>query len=97
MQVYATPMRRMGLALPRKEISRSEGVRGDVRVTCIMDSEMGRATNTEEIIAGPGMQEHPLPALRDARLSGMSTVGFVLTGFETVDGRAYAQSWWCRL
>lgn len=59
---------------------------------------MGRATNLAEVLTGTGMQDQPLPPLHDARLSGMATLGFVLSGFEGIDGCgcAYAQSWWCR-
>lgn len=90
-------MRRRGVALSRKEIGKDRGVKGDVRVTCVQDQDLGRATNIAELCGGPGMQSVTLPVLRDVRLSGMATSEFVLSGFEQVDGCAYAQSWWCRL
>jgi ABC-type transport system involved in cytochrome c biogenesis permease subunit len=35
--------------------------------------------------------------LHDATLSWMGPNGFVLTGFQIINGVAYAQSWWYRL
>lgn len=90
MQMLVTPMQQRGVAIPRKERGKAQGVRGDVRVICIHDQDMGRATNVAELFAGAGMQSVTLPALRDVRLLGMSTLGFVLNGFELIDGCAYA-------
>ncbi|WP_422402824.1 hypothetical protein [Pseudomonas sp. GZD-209] len=97
MHMLITPMRQRGIDLTPQERRQGRAVKGDVRVTCVQDARMGRATNLAEGAAGPGMQDHPLPPLHDARLSGMATLGFVLSGFEVIDGCAYAQSWWCRM
>lgn len=97
MYMLITPMRHRGVDLTPQERRQARPVKGDVRVACVQDARMGRATNLAEVIAGSGMQNHPLPPLHDARLSGMATLGFVLSGFEVIDGCAYAQSWWCRL
>lgn len=97
MHMLITPMRQRGIDLTPQERRRFRAVKGDVLVTCVQDARMGRAANRAEVLAGPGMQEMPLPPLYDARLSGMATLGFVLSGFEVIDGCAYAQSWWCRL
>lgn len=37
-----------------------------------------------------------LPPLLDARISGMATNAFTLSGLEEIDGCLYAKSWWCR-
>lgn len=97
MQMLVTPMRQRGIDLTPQERRQWRAVKGDVRVACVQDARMGRATNLAEVTTGPGMQNHSLPPLHDARLSGMATLGFVLSGFELIDGCAYAQSWWCRL
>ncbi|GFM73008.1 hypothetical protein PSCICL_40000 [Pseudomonas cichorii] len=80
-----------------KSCRQARVVKGDVRVTCVQDVRMGRATNLAEVTTGTGMQSPPLPPLHDARLSGMATLGFVFSGFEVIDDCAYAQPWWCRL
>lgn len=97
MHMLITPMRQRGIDLTPQERRKAKAVRGDVRVACVQDERMGRATNLAEVLAGPGMQDRPLPPLHDARLSGMASLGFVLSGFEVIDECAYAQSWWCRL
>lgn len=68
---------------------RSPPVKGGVRVMCVQEARMGRATNLVEI--HPAMPMQPKP-LYDARLSGMPTSEFVLSGFELFDGSAYAQA-----
>lgn len=90
MRMLVTPMRRLGIDLTPQERRNYQPVKGDVRVMCVEDARMGRATNLAEIVPGLPMEEQPLPPLRDARLSGMATMGFVLSGFEVIDGCAYA-------
>lgn len=97
MRMLVTPMRRRGVDLTPQERRQYNAAKGDVRVMCVEDERMGRATNLAEVHPPLPMQEKPLSPLYDARLSGMSTAGFVLSGFEVIDGCAYAQSWWCRL
>lgn len=60
-------------------------------------SEFGRSANVARLEVGMPLEPDPLPRLLDATLAGMAVTGFVLSGVEFVDGRAYAQSWWCRL
>ncbi|MEI2828807.1 hypothetical protein [Pseudomonas mosselii] len=62
----------------------------------LQDAQLGRATNLAEVRPDLPMQPAPLLPLFDAKLSGMATLGFVLSGFEVIDGCTYAQSWWCR-
>ena len=97
MWMLVTPMRNRGVDLSQQERRRYPAIRGDVRVDCVQDERLGRASNVAEIVAGLPMEKQPLPRLHDAKLSGMATLGFVLSGFEVIDGCAYAQSWWCRL
>lgn len=97
MWMLVTPMRHCGVDLTPQERRQYKAAKGDVRVMCVEDERMGRATNLAEVHPLLPMQEKQLPSLYDARLSGMSTLGFVLSGFEMIDGCAYAQSWWCRL
>lgn len=97
MRTLITQMRQRCIDLTPEQRRKAKAVQGDVRVSCVQDERMGRATNLAEVFAGPGMQDRPLPPLYDARLSGMATLGFVLSGFEVIDGCAYAQSWWCRM
>lgn len=97
MTVLVTPMRRRGVELSKQERRDYRAVKGDVYVQCIHDQRMGRATNQAYVRPNMPMDPEPLPPLYDARLSGMATLGFVLSGFEVIDGCAYAQSWWCHL
>lgn len=97
MWMLITPMRRRGIDLSAEDRRRYRPVKGDLRVTCVQDARLGRATNLAEVVVGLPMAEPPLPELYDVRLSGMATLGFVLSGFEVIEGCAYAQSWWCRL
>ncbi len=84
-----TPMRRRGIVPTPQERRQSLAVKGDVRYGQSDQSCRGKT--------GSGMHDHSLPPLHDARRSGMVTLGFVLSGFEVIDGCAYAQSWWFRL
>lgn len=97
MYVLVVPMRRLGVDLTQKEIRAQQGHRGDVRVMCIHDKRLGRASNLAEVHPGMPMEPQPLPPLHDAQLTGMSTMGYTLSGFEIIEGTAYAQSWWCRM
>lgn len=97
MRMLVTPMRIRGIDLSPEDRRRYQPAKGDVRVMCVQDTRMGRATNLAEIHPPMPMDPEPLPPLYDVKLSGMSTTGFVLSGFEMIDGCAYAQSWWCRL
>ena len=86
MRVLITPMRRLGVDLSKQERGQYRALKGDVHVQCIQDARLGRATNVAEVAPHFPMQPAQLPALYDASLSGMSTRGFVLSGFEVIDG-----------
>lgn len=97
MHLLITPMRCKGMALTADERRRYSAIRGDVRVSAEVSSELGRSSNVARIWAGWPLEPEPLPQLLDVTLAGMAPTGFVLSGIEYVEGCAYAQSWWCRL
>lgn len=97
MHVLVTPMRLRGVALDAKARRRYPAIRGNVMVNSAVSQDLGRATNVARIEVGMPLEPDPLPQLLDATLAGMAVTGFVLSGIEYIDGRAYAQSWWCRL
>lgn len=97
MHARVVPLRRQGVELSKEERRTYQPHRGDVRVMCVMDRRLGRATNVAELHPGNKRDFSQLPTLYDAKLTGMSTTGYVLSGIEFIDGCAYAQSWWCRL
>jgi hypothetical protein len=97
MHMLVTPMRCQGVALTPQERRRYQAIKGDVRVNSENSTELGRAANVARLMVGMPLDPDPLPRLLDATLAGMAVTGFVLSGIEYIDGRAYAQSWWCRL
>ncbi|MFJ3412302.1 hypothetical protein BS643_18090 [Pseudomonas protegens] len=96
MQMLVTPMRRNGIALNLDERRRYRAIKGDVRVRAEIDPELGRSTTVARLLGVMPLDPEYLPQLRDATLSSMAPLGFVLSGIEYIDGCAYAQSWWCR-
>lgn len=96
MQMLVTPMRREGVALTPEERGRYNAIRGNVRVGPEQRVELGRSTNVARLFDGLNRKTEGLPQLLDATLVGMAESGFVLSGIEFINGRAYAQSWWCR-
>ena len=97
MHLLVTPMRHKGVALDTKERRLRPPIKGDVRVKCQVNTELGRSSNVARIVMGMPLDPELLPKLLDATLAGMAPLGFVLSGIEYVDGCAYAQSWWCCL
>jgi len=97
MHMLITPMRHLGIALTPQERRRFQAIKGNVMVSSKDSSELGRSANIARVEIGLPLDPDPLPQLLDATLAGMAVTGFVLSGIEFVDGRAYAQSWWCRL
>src|SRR5258705_10892425 len=96
MYALITPMRFHGKALEQSQIRTAEPIRADV-VTSHQDvSALGRYADVANVRPGDGCRDEILPALYDVRLAWMATGGFVLAGFEVINGVAYAQSWWCR-
>lgn len=96
MQMLVTPMRREGVALTPQERGSYNAIRGNVRVGSEQRDELGRNTTVARLFDGLTTKTEGLPQLLDATLVGMAESGFVLSGIEFINGRAYAQSWWCR-
>lgn len=97
MHMLVTPMRSQGVALTPQERRRYPAIQGNVMVNSENNVELGRSANVARVVVGMPLDPDPLPRLLDATLAGMAVTGFVLSGIEYIDGRAYAQSWWCRL
>ena len=69
----------------------------DINIRSQMYEQPNRASDIAELRPqGMSLTAVPLPPLLDARLSGMATNAFTLSGLEEIDGCLYAQSWWCR-
>ncbi|MGY2258099.1 hypothetical protein [Pseudomonas sp. SDO55104_S430] len=97
MYFFITVMREKGVARPWKDIRGSTPIRGDINI----NNEMCQALNRTSDIAvmrpqGMPLNKVPLLPLLDARISGMATNAFTISGLEEIDGVLYAQSWWCR-
>ena len=97
MHARVVPLRRRGVELTKEERREYQPHRGDVRVSCVQDRRLRRATTVAELHPMNKRDAAGLPTLYDVRLSGMATTEYVLSGFELIDGCAYAQSWWCRV
>lgn len=97
MNVMVTPMRRMGLALSPQERLSAKATEGNVVVNSELCTELGRLAIVARLVTRVSKEPQPLPVLLDATLSRMAASAFVLSGIELIDGRAYAQSWWCRI
>ena len=97
MYFLITPMREKGVARPWKDIHGSNPVRGDINISNKMCEQLNR-TSDIAMLRPNGMpcDRVPLSPLLDARLSGMATNAFTISGLEEVDGVLYAQSWYCR-
>jgi hypothetical protein len=61
-----------------------------------MSDEFDRYSNIAQFHLTGADEVQPLPVLHDATLSWMGPNGFVLTGFEVINGVTYGQSLWCR-
>ena len=97
MYFIVTCMRVKGVARDWKAIRQTVGVRADINIRNQMCEQLNRTSDIAEIRpAGMPLDAVPLPPLLDARISGMATNAFTLSGLEEVDGCQYAQSWWCR-
>jgi hypothetical protein len=91
-----TPRRHRGKALSQHDVQTAEPVYGDMVVVQAKSDEFNRYSSIARFQRSGANDVQPLPELHDATLSWMGPNGFVLTGFEVIDGVTYAQSWWCR-
>jgi hypothetical protein len=97
MYFIITRMREKGVARDWKAIRQTGGIRADINIRNQMCDPLNRTSDIAEIRpAGMPLDAVPLPPLLDARISGMATNAFTLSGLEEIDGCLYAQSWWCR-
>ncbi len=97
MYFLITVMRENGVVREWKVIRQTVGIRGDINIRNQMCEQLNRTSDIAEIRpAGMPLDAVPLLPLMDARLSGMATNAFTLSGLEEIDGCLYAQSWWCR-
>lgn len=97
MYFLITRMREKGVARDWKVIRQTVGIRGDINIKPQMCALLNRSSEIAELRPqGMPLDSVPLPPLLDARLSGMATNAFTLSGLEEIDGVLYAQSWWCR-
>lgn len=97
MYFLITHMREHGVARSWKDIQGGKPIRGDINIRNQMCQALNRSSDIAEIRPqGMPLDATPLPALLDARLSGMATNALTLSGLEELDGRLYAQSWYCR-
>lgn len=97
MYYLITVMRKKGVARPWKDIRCATPIRGDINISNEMCQALNR-TSDIAIMRPPSMplDKVPLLPLLDARISGMATNAFTISGLEEIDGVLYAQSWWCR-
>lgn len=88
-------MRNKGRPLKRREFDKLQPFRGDVYIRHDARTPLKRVSLIAEILkVGPSAPT--LPTLYDVAIHGMATNGLVITGYEFIDGIAYAQSWHCR-
>jgi len=96
MYFLVTRMRERSVAREWKAIRQKVGIRGDINIRNQMCDQLNRTRDIAEIRpAGMPLDAVPLLLLMDARLSGMATNAFTLSGLEEIEGCLYAQSWRC--
>lgn len=97
MYFLITVMREKGVARPWKDIRGDTPIRGDINIRNQMCEQLNRMSDIAEM-RPPSMplDEVPFRPLLDARISGMATNAFTISGLEEIDGVLYAQSWYCR-
>jgi hypothetical protein len=96
MYFLITPMREKGVARPWKDIRGATPIRGDVNICNELCKPLNRTSDVAQIRTDMPLDRPKLLPLFDARLSGMATNAFTISGLEEIDGCLYAQSWYCR-
>jgi len=89
-------MRQLGVPRSRSSISQDAGVRGELLIEEARDETLGRMLRVARVAPAQPRDKSPLAPIADVVILWMGPQGFVLTGFETIGGAQYAQSWWCR-
>lgn len=94
MRVKVKLMQHKGRALKRPELLDVPPFEGVLKVNEARDYDLSRAVVRARLIqATSGLQTDILPELSDVRLVWAEDNKLRLTGFEEVDGAAYAQTW----
>ena len=96
MHLLIRQMSRRGAALPWNEIHAIAPLEGDIYVQSAQCAALNRNSEIATVRKLNPVGPEPINPLLDARLSGMATGGFVLSGMEEIDGCLYAQSWYCK-
>ena len=80
--------------MPRRELANRERAIGDLRVEQLYDETLRRHVRIARLLNPRRLKDpYELPTLYDPVLLAMSPQAFSLTGFERIEGVAYAQSW----
>ncbi|ADU99287.1 hypothetical protein [Alicycliphilus denitrificans] len=94
MRVKVKLLQHKGRALKRPELLDVPPFEGVLKVNEARDYDLSRAVVRARLIqATSGLQTDVLPELSDVRLVWAEDNKLRLTGFEEVDGAAYAQTW----
>lgn len=94
MRVKVKLLQHKGRALKRPELLDIPPFEGVLKVNEARDYDLSRAVVRARLIqATSGLQTDVLPELSDVRLVWVEDNKLRLTGFEEVDGAAYAQTW----
>lgn len=88
------------LGKPLRERDFDTPIPGPVSMCSSMDEDLKRMVSHLNIVRmtfGGGAVPPPIPHLYEPQLVTFSTeTGFVVKGFEVIDGRRYYQSWYIR-
>ncbi len=94
MRVKVKLLQQRGRPLKRPELLDVPPFEGVLKVNEARDYDLSRAVVRARLIQlTSGLQTDVLPELSDARLVWAENGKMRLTGFEEVDGAAYAQTW----
>lgn len=94
MRVKVKLLQNRGRALKRPELLSVPAYEGVLKVTEERDYDLSRAVVRARVLQlTAGLQTDVLPELSDARLVWAENGKMRLTGFEEIDGAAYAQTW----
>lgn len=96
MQVSIYQMRRHGVCIPRRALSREVATDGELSINVTRDNRLNRISKTAKLHSRYGTTME----LMDAEVLWMNEDNFVVTGFQPYQNDAgeivdYAQSWLC--
>ena len=78
---------------PRWRVGADPGVHGELIVCDVQDEILRRRTITARLVDPENLTENLLPPLKDATLLWVKRNALVISGFEQVLDRDYAQTW----